>query len=243
LDPVFPTVGSRSPMIKSLARRLLRNRRVKRRLPNGVTICVSPDSQLKYLKQEFDLDLTEMCRRFVTEESVVWDIGANCGVMAFNAARAKQIVAVEADPFLADLIQQSSDMNGVDVCVIRAAAFSKHSISKFSIAKKGRASNYLSEMGERNDAGERARMFVPTITLDSLLDYFDPPTFIKIDVEGAEVEVLKGCEKVLTHIRPVLYYESFEDTAEPCAKILRSFDYKITKAAELNWLAEPIPGS
>ncbi|HEY8138457.1 MAG TPA: hypothetical protein VIF61_11475, partial [Methylocystis sp.] len=87
LTYVFPGRNSREfAMFRSIVERLMRNRRIKRRLPNGVPIYLSPDSQLKYLKSNFDIDLSEMAEKFVTNSSVVWDVGANCGVMAFNAA-------------------------------------------------------------------------------------------------------------------------------------------------------------
>lgn len=78
----------------------------------------------------------------------------------------------------------------------------------------------------------------PTIALDDLLDAFDPPTFVKIDVEGAEVDVLQGASRLLCEVRPVLYYEATAKTAEACAAILRANGYSNTPGAELNWLAE-----
>ncbi len=227
-------------MLRSLFERLMRNRRIKRRLPNGVPIYLSPDSQLKYLKSNFDIDLSEMAEKFVTNSSVVWDVGANCGVMAFNAAKARQILAIEADPFLAHLIQESVALNGVPVIVVAAAAFSRPSLAEFSIARRGRASNYLTAVGGHSQsAGERSRIVVPTITLDSLLERFDPPTFIKMDVEGAEAEVLEGAKHILTEARPIFYYEAGTSTADRCNQILTSAGYKVTRGAEMNWLAEP----
>jgi hypothetical protein len=123
-------------MLRLIVERLMRNRRIKRCLPNGVPIYLSPDSQLKYLKSNFDIDLSEMADKFVTNSSVVWDVGANCGVMAFNAAKARQILAIEADPFLAHLIQESVALNGVPVTVVAAAAFSHPSLAEFSIARR-----------------------------------------------------------------------------------------------------------
>ncbi len=38
---------------------------------------------------------------------------------------------------------------------------------------------------------------VPTRTLVSLVDEYGTPTFIKIDIEGAEIEALKGAGKAL----------------------------------------------
>lgn len=55
--------------------------------------------------------------------------------------------------------------------------------------------------------GVRERAFVPTLTLDTLLDCCPAPTFIKIDVEGAELQVLMGGHRMLTEIRPMIYIE------------------------------------
>lgn len=227
-------------LFRTLSERVMRNRRVKRRLANGVSIYLSPDSQLKYLKRQFDTDLVEIVDRFVNERSVVWDIGANCGVLAFLSARARQIVALEADPFLAHLIQESVGLSGVPVNVVPAAAFSRRSLASFSIACRGRASNFLSEVGgNASSGGERARITVPTIPLDDLLTSFDAPTFIKIDVEGAELQVLEGAGKLLREVRPVLYYEATDQTADECGRLLGDLGYRISRGAELNWLAEP----
>ncbi len=228
-------------MFKEIARRYLRHVKLKRRLPNGVQIYVSPDSRLQYLKGSFDLDLSELANRFVNEESVVWDIGANCGTMAFNASRAKQIVALEADPFLVTMLQDSTALNGVDIKIVAAAAFSRNSLAEFSIAKYGRASNHLTVAGGRSQTGgERARLLVPTISLDSLLEQFHPPTFLKIDVEGAEVEVLKGAARVLGEFKPVIYYEAENATADECSWLLQEAGYNVSKGYDhLNWLAIP----
>lgn len=227
-------------MLRSFVEKWMRGSRVRRRLPNGVLIYVSPDSQLKYLKRTFDIDLSEMAEKFVTNSSVVWDVGANCGVMAFNAAKARQIVAIEADPFLANLIQESVALNGVPVTVVTAAAFSRSSLAEFSIARRGRASNYLTDVGGHSQSdGERSRIVVPTITLDSLLERFDPPTFIKIDVEGAEAEVFEGAQSILKGARPIIYYEAVASTEDRCSQILALAGYKVSKGAGMNWLAMP----
>lgn len=227
-------------MLRSFVEKFMRNWRVKRRLPNGVPIYLSPDSQLKYLKSNFDLDLSQLAERFVTDLSVVWDVGANCGVMAFNSAKARQILAIEADPFLNHLIQESVALNGVPVIVVAAAAFSRSSLAEFSIARRGRASNYLTAVGGHSQSdGERSRIVVPTITLDSLLERFDPPTFIKLDVERAEVDVLEGAQRILKEARPTIYFETRASTFDRCNEILTSAGYKVTPGATSNWLAEP----
>jgi FkbM family methyltransferase len=229
--------------VRAIFERASRNRWLKRRLPNGVPLFISPDSQLKYLKGEFDADLIQLCDELVTPESVVWDIGANCGVFSFAAANAKAIVAVEADPFLAFLLQQSVELNGLPVSIVPAAAYSAQGLTEFAIAKRGRASNYIVKAGGHSQAGgERGRVMSPTVTLDLLLGQFGPPTLIKIDVEGAEADVLRGASRLLKH-KPVIYLEVSDHTMAECRTILEDAGYRLESRGGPNWLALPRTGA
>lgn len=226
-------------MIRRIAESLSRGRRVRRTLPNGVPLYVSPDSQLKYLKGSFDADLVALAAERVDATSRVWDVGANCGVFAFSCAAAAQVVAVEADPFLANLLQQSAALNGAAVEVVTAAAWSSLGLASFSIAARGRASNFLTAArGHGETGGVRATLTVPTLTLDALLDHFGPPTLVKIDVEGAEEEVLRGATRLLSEARPVIYIE-IAPGREAIRDQLETAGYRLTRGAEMNWLAEP----
>lgn len=46
---------------------------------------------------------------------------------------------------------------------------------------------------------------VPVVTIDGLAVQFDPPTVITIDVEGAELTVLRGARQVLSVDRPAVF--------------------------------------
>jgi FkbM family methyltransferase len=65
--------------------------------------------------------------------------------------------------------------------------------------------------------------------LDHLIMDEVPVAFVKIDVEGAELEVLRGAAGVLRHQRPVVLFE--------CAKVHHS-SYATTPKAVHEWLAE-----
>lgn len=216
-----------------------RGRRVRRTLPDGTPLYVSPDAQLKYLRGSFDEDLVALARDRVRPDSVVWDIGANCGVFAFSCGHAHQVVAVEADPFLANLLIESRAMNGSAATIVAAAVSDETGLASFSIAARGRASNHLTSTGGHSQTGgERARLMVPTVPLDTLLDRCGPPTLVKIDVEGAEAAVLRGATRLLREVRPTLYLEIAPgETAT--RTILEAAGYRLTAVAEMNWLAEP----
>lgn len=49
-------------------------------------------------------------------------------------------------------------------------------------------------------------VLVPTITIDTIAEELElVPDVIKIDVEGAEIEVLRGAERTLTEARPTIF--------------------------------------
>lgn len=227
-------------MIRAIVERLSRGVAFKRRLParvGGAQFYVSPDAQLKYLKpgaDAFDSDLLRLAEDHVRSDSVVWDVGANIGVFTFAAAglaRHGQVLAIEADSWLAELIRRSCHLRenrALRITVLPAAVSESNGVAEFAIARRGRASNYLVKAGGWSQAGgERLRTHVPTLTLDSLLDCLPRPTFLKIDVEGAEVMALRGAARLLKDIRPVLYVEVGKENAAAVTSILQASNYSL----------------
>src|SRR5437870_1265436 len=97
-------------MLRSLAERLTRSLRFKRRLPGAfgrVPIWVSPSAGLKYLFRSMsnvDPALLQLVSEFVAADHVVWDVGANVGLFsfaaAFQAGPRGLVVSVEPDVWL-----------------------------------------------------------------------------------------------------------------------------------------------
>ena len=220
-------------IIACLTRRLV----VKRRLPSDfgrTQIYVAADAALGYLKPTLPgQDLFRIVREFIKPGSRVWDVGANVGLFAFAAGRlagpSGEVVAIEADVWLASLLLRSRDLpsnEGININIVPVAASDRNGIARFLIAKRGRASNTLEQSGFRSQAGGTRNMqFVPTITLDSLLDTFQPPNFLKIDVEGAEELVLSGASRVLAEHRPIIYCEVGIEQNNAVTRLLKHHNY------------------
>jgi FkbM family methyltransferase len=228
-------------MIRHLMERLSRGTAIRRRLPNQFgnrPLYLSADSALSYLKPQWakaHASLLAAASKYASGARAVWDIGGNCGVFTLAAAHVAkpdaEIVAVEADPFLASLLQKSvNDRENADktIHVLCAAASDRQGLDRFLIAQRGRSSNSLEQAERRTQTGGTRYMhFVPTITLDGLLQQFAKPDLIKIDVEGAEALVLKGAQEILKTVRPLLYVEVGEEQNADVTTLLRNHGYRL----------------
>ncbi|MFG6102890.1 FkbM family methyltransferase [Leptothoe sp. EHU-05/26/07-4] len=234
-------LGGKFIVLRKLAEQLSREKTFIRRLPSKFSktpLFVSPDAQLKYLKlgaEAFDKELLDIALECVNKDDVVWDIGANVGVFTFAAASIigtkGHVLSVEPDIWLANLIQRSTRLRenqNLSVDVLPVAVAENCGIETFLVATRGRASNVLAKAGGRSQmGGYRERNFVPTFSLDDLLKISEKPNFVKIDVEGAEVNVLKGSRKILSESRPIIYCEVGTEYRAEITEIFHSFQYKV----------------
>jgi FkbM family methyltransferase len=203
--------------IKEIFRNSIRGLTFKRKLPSefGKTaLYVSADArlqQLKFGRKAFDEELLKIAAKEIKSESVVWDIGANIGVFTFAAASIAykgSVLAVEADTFLVQLLKKScylKENRDLNVQVLPTAISNHDGVEMFLIANTARAGNCLETSAVRYPMmeGVREKLLVPTLTMDTLLNHFAAPNFIKLDVEGAELNLLEGARKVLEFVRPV----------------------------------------
>jgi FkbM family methyltransferase len=86
--------------------------------------------------------------------------------------------------------------------------------------------------------GEGEGVVVTQRRLDDLAEEFGPPTLIKIDAEGAEVDVIRGGESLLSRHTPLLLVEftGSEEVGE--ARTLLSH-YSFHRLSESHWFLRP----
>lgn len=232
-------------MLRNLAERWSRGRIVRRRLPpehGGHALFVSPDAALRLWRRDLaamDPLLLRLAAELIRPGDTVWDVGANVGLFAFAAAfaagRSGRVVAVEADDWLASLVRRSASSAApayAPVDVLAAAVADRTGVLDLHIASRGRAGNHLGVLaGSTQTGGHREARKVPAVTLDGLLADFPPPRVLKIDVEGAEALCLRGAERLLAEVRPVLLCEVAEENAAEVGARLRAHRYVLHDAA------------
>lgn len=230
-------------MIRGFLERVSRNLILRRRLPpefGGCQIFASPGSALRFWYQDLtkvDPTLFRAVRELVSPGDVVWDVGANVGLFSFAAAALAgprgQVLAIEADMWLAQLLRRSAALQSpcsAQVRVLPGAVSAQVGVSEFEIAARGRASNHLEGFGNSEAGGTRERQLVMTMSLDSLLTHFPPPNVLKIDVEGAEGLAIRGASRLLSEFRPRLLIEVNESNVVEVGAALRSSGYTMFDA-------------
>ncbi|MEV5317285.1 FkbM family methyltransferase [Streptomyces sp. NPDC052687] len=127
--------------------------------------------------------------------------------------RARRVVTVEPVPHLADLLSATAPAN---VRVVRAAAADRSGTARLWLpAGDGSGSRGVSSL-LRRDIHARA-LEVVCVALDDL--GLRDVGFIKIDVDGGELPVLRGATALLTRDRPALFVE-LESRIQPIGPVV-----------------------
>lgn len=154
---------------------------------------------------------------------VVFDLGANVGLYSLLAAarvgRTGQVIAFE--PLARNLryLRAHLQLNSAHNVRVVGKAVSDRTGSALFRESQSASMGCLSAEGT---------VAVQTITLDDVLRSGGPaPQCIKIDVEGAEAEVLAGGKETLTRYRPVIFVALHSRSLhELCVEELRSYGYE-----------------
>jgi FkbM family methyltransferase len=205
---------------RRVAERLSRRIAFQRYLVVGGTrlpIRVSPAAGLRFATKPMngvDRQLLAFAIEYVRPGMQIWDVGANLGIFSVAAAhlsgKSGAVCAFEPDTWLVELLRRSARMqpdSSAPIEIVPVAVASSVSLRKFEIANRSRATNHLAGYGTTQTGGTRESQTVPCVSLDWMLAVRGTPDVVKIDVEGAEREVLEGATTVFRDVRPVVHIE------------------------------------
>lgn len=148
--------------------------------------------------------------QLVSPGAVVAEIGANIGSHTVPLAKlvgnSGKIYAIEAQPIIFQALCANIALNGLlNVVALHEASGSKDSDIWFPDINYLETNNY-GGISLDNVSGHTSGTRVDIRPFDRLgLDRLD---LMKIDVEGAERDVLKGARETIERCRPVLYLEN-----------------------------------
>ena len=157
---------------------------------------------------------------------VVFDIGANVGFYTLLASvlvgSEGRVIAFEPLPRNLVYLNRHMKMNHcLNVNVLPYAVSDCEMTAEFTFSKDP-------SMGHLCTKGDIA---VQTVLIDKLIESkkLFPPDVMKIDVEGAELSVLRGSHQVIKGKRPIIFVATHGISARRgCMEFLGSVDYHLT---------------
>jgi FkbM family methyltransferase len=172
-------------------------------------------------------------REFVPEDSTVVDVGANVGFFTMKFAlwvgEQGRVIAVEPDRENFEVLAAKVKKAGLQdrVRLHQAAAAAETGLVRLR-------RNEL-HPGDHRISFRPEGISVPAVTVDDLVAAAAPQSvsLVKIDVQGAEMLVLKGAKRMLDQMHPALFVEvddgalrSFGSSAHELVKYLRVRGYE-----------------
>lgn len=141
---------------------------------------------------EIHRDLFAAVDLWVGKDALVWDVGANLGVFglaaAVRAGLTGKVYCFEPIPSMAALLAKSliySLKDQAEICICPFAIGSSNGTARFVISGYRTAASALEGFGRFARTYHDEVCTVPVFTLDALTAWLQPPTILKIDVEGA----------------------------------------------------------
>jgi FkbM family methyltransferase len=177
---------------------------------------------------------------------VAVDVGANFGFYSRRLAKLyEHTYAFEPQPFVSKELSLAGIKN---LTVIPAALSDSSGTSKLRVPLQDNRPLYgwaTINANEELPGTQHIEFEVKQLRLDEM--HLGPVKFMKIDVEGHELSVLKGGLDTLARDKPVILCEAKGENAELVATLLSSLGYNRTTLAELcgaqgssdNWIFRP----
>ena len=177
----------------------------------------------------------EALRRLLRPGDVVYDIGANVGFFTVLAARlvgsGGAVVAFEPLPSTAEALRRNAALNGfAHVTVVARAVGRAAGAAKLALREESTWAR-LAAPGETGPTVE-----VEMVAIDDLVGSgaIRPPALVKIDVEGAELEVIAGMRRTIAAHHPTILCEMHGTNAAFAAQ-MAELGYGVTA------LESPLP--
>lgn len=166
---------------------------------------------------------------------IIIDVGSNVGYytlkFAKDVGKTGKIISVEPDPDTFYILKKNCKLNNFTNVELYNFAIGDHSgIEKLFKSKTHSGKSSLSSNSDKSNDF----VTVELVTLDELLeDKFPNIDWLKIDVEGSELGVIKGCPNILSKTKKILLeiheevLKKQNEKPEEIIKILTDSGFKI----------------
>jgi FkbM family methyltransferase len=212
---------------------------VRTKLNNGMTVWVLlADEVGEAIRRRGcnELETVKIVMSHLSKEAIFFDLGAHIGQYTLVASPlCRAVHSFEAVPETFDLLRRNVQVNGLANVFANPCAVSD-SCGEVTIFEGDLSSIDRSSL--RAPPCSSGKSFVvPSTSLDAYVTKHQAaPDLIKIDVEGAEIAVLRGASNLLRERHPTLIVEidevnqrRFGFTADDLVRELKGFGYSLSR--------------
>jgi FkbM family methyltransferase len=185
----------------------------------------------------------------VAPHDVFVDVGAHIGTYTIPIAKkARKVIAFEPNKYSFDLLSKNISFNHLtNVAAYNIAVSNKSGTLSFSLESEPAYSRIVDcDQTSNTTVTENAKhhdnniYLVNTIDLDSVLLKEDRIDWIKIDVEGHELDVLEGAIQTIHKHKPKIIIELMSRNLQKIKTMAHSFAYSIEHIYRDYFLLNPL---
>ena len=188
----------------------------------------------------YEVPIQNIFAQHLKSGDVFYDIGANVGFFSIIAARlvgdTGKIYAFEPGRENAQSIRHNARLNNFSqIEVIEKAVSHRSGEGQLLLAEYSGGHALATADAPPDLAGE---VTVDLVSIDDLIaqNKIEPPNFVKVDVEGAELDVLQGMRETIKTHQPTIIYEvddgdraGYERKYNELANFFESLNYQVTQ--------------
>lgn len=182
---------------------------------------------------EYETGTNEAMARYIKPDDIVIEAGANLGsetILIARQLKGGHLYSFEPNPYTFDRLKVNVNINGLkNVDVYDDALGEKDGTIHFHIYPKnfcnpGMSSKYMATK-------ETRKIDVNQLTLDTFVKTHHVPrvNFIKMDIQGAEMDLILGAHDTISKYKPTIFAEAFDlfnDTQQLYGK-LKEYGYNV----------------
>jgi len=185
----------------------------------------------RFITTTYETTLTHLFEKHVKTGDIVYDIGANTGYFTLLSSvlvgNGGKVYAFEPAKKVFKLLKKHIKINRYkNVDIFNKAISDKNGVGFFDTGD-GIWTGKISTKGEYE---------VEIVKLDDfvLKNNISLPNIIKIDVEGEELNVLKGAKNLLTECSPLIFLSAHsQQLYDSCCEFLKSLGYEIKSIQQM----------
>jgi len=203
---------------------------------DGHKMYLDPLDSLKLsINKSYEEFETELVKRTIKEGNVVVDIGANIGyftlIFAKLVGKNGSVFAFEPELNNFNILKKNIEINNyANVKLVKKAISDKTKIMRLFLNDSNKGSHTLGKQKNNKQSTE-----IESVRLDDFFDINNKIDFIKIDIEGAEIDAINGMSKILQNNKDLkilieynpLMLKGFGITSQKFFTTLRELNFNI----------------